>query len=83
MREQRFQPASRPRAADDDEWFDLLTVAEVASILKTSRKAIYSMRDRGQLPEPIRIGRRVLFRRVDLVRWLSERRAVSLTGDER
>ncbi len=48
----------------------LLTVAEVAGILRTSPKAIYSMIERGQLPGLRRIGRRVLVDRADLLEWL-------------
>ena len=40
----------------------LLTAAQVATLLCTSRKAIYAMVERVQLPGVIRIGRRVLIR---------------------
>ncbi len=40
----------------------LLTPVEVAELLRTTRKAIYSMVERGQLPGIVRIGRRVLVR---------------------
>ena len=45
----------------------LLTVDEVASLLRTSRKAVYAMVARGVLPGVTRIGRRVLVRRTDLL----------------
>ncbi len=61
----------------------LLTSAEVADLLRTSQKATYAMVARGQLPGVIRIGRRVLIRRDDLLRWLDERRAPSPEGDRR
>ena len=48
----------------------LLTVEEVAVILRTSRKAVYALIERGQLPGIRRIGRRVLIRRSDLYDWL-------------
>ena len=41
----------------------LLTADEVAALLRTSRKAIYAMAERGLLPGVIRIGRRLLVRR--------------------
>ena len=44
---------------------DLLTVDEVASMLKTSRKAIYHRIARGQIPAA-RPGRSVFLRRRDL-----------------
>ncbi len=56
----------------------LLTTADVATLLRTTKKAIYSMAERGQLPGVTRIGRRLLFRRTELLRWLDESRAPSL-----
>jgi excisionase family DNA binding protein len=55
----------------------LLTVDEVASILRTTRKGIYAMVERGLLPGVTRIGRRVLVRRDDLLEWLRQKRAPS------
>jgi excisionase family DNA binding protein len=40
-----------------------LTVPEVADLLRTSAKAIYTMIERGQLEGVRRLGRRVLIRR--------------------
>jgi excisionase family DNA binding protein len=56
----------------------LLTVDEVAGLLRTSRKAIYAMAERGQLPGVTRIGRRLLFRTDTLVDWLRQKSATSL-----
>jgi excisionase family DNA binding protein len=58
----------------------LLTVSEVAEVLRTSRKAIYAMIERGQLPGVRRIGRRILIRRTDLLHWLDHNCASSLKG---
>lgn len=55
----------------------LLTVSEVAELLRTTDRAIYTMVARAQLPAVIRIGRRVLFDEEVLLRWLDEKRAVS------
>jgi excisionase family DNA binding protein len=44
----------------------LLLASEVADLLRTSRKSVYSMIERGQLPV-VRIGRRVLVREDDLL----------------
>jgi excisionase family DNA binding protein len=55
----------------------LLTVDEVASTLRTSRGAIYTMIERGLLPGVTRIGRRVLVRRDDLLEFLYQKRAPS------
>src|SRR5262245_58279586 len=55
----------------------LLTTDEVADILRTSRKAVYVMAARGFLPGVVRVGRRVLIRRDELLDWLRESRAPS------
>ena len=55
----------------------LLTVDEAAELLRTSRRAIYIMLERRQLPGVTRIGRRVLFRSADLLAWLDQKRAPS------
>jgi excisionase family DNA binding protein len=55
----------------------LLTVDEAAELLRTTRRAIYAMVERHQLPAVIRIRRRVLFRADDLLHWLDQKRAPS------
>ena len=56
----------------------LLTIEEAAELLRTTRRAIYAMVERRQLPGVIRIRRRVLFRADDLLDWLDQKRAPSL-----
>ncbi len=56
----------------------LLTIDEVGTILRTSRKAIYAMVERGQLPGVVRIGRRVLIREDALLHWLGQKSTPSL-----
>jgi len=56
---------------------ELMTPAEVAEAIRKSRKAVYAMNERGLLPPPVRIGRRILFYRSDLIRWLQKKRAAS------
>jgi excisionase family DNA binding protein len=55
----------------------LLLVSEVATLLRTSPKAVYAMIERGLLPGVVRIGRRVLIRRDDLLHWLGQKSAPS------
>jgi len=55
----------------------LLTVDETAELLRTTRRAIYAMVERHQLPAVIRIRRRALFRADDLLHWLDQKRAPS------
>ena len=54
-----------------------LTADEAATLLRTTRRAIYIMVDRRQIPGVTRIGRRVLFRSDDLLDWLDQQRAPS------
>jgi excisionase family DNA binding protein len=61
----------------------LLTVEEVAAVLRTTRKAIYAMAERGLMPGIVRIGRRVLIREADLVEWLRQKSAPSLERNQR
>ena len=53
----------------------LLTVDEAAELLRTTRRAIYAMIERRQLPGVIRVRRRVLLRADDLLDWLDQKRA--------
>jgi len=55
----------------------LLNVDETATILRTSRMAVYAMAARGQLPGLTRLGRRVLVRSDVLLDWLDQKRAPS------
>ena len=55
----------------------LLTVDEAADLLRTTRRAIYAMIERRQLPGVIRVRRRVLLRADDLLDWLDQKCAPS------
>jgi excisionase family DNA binding protein len=48
----------------------ILTAEEAAGLLRTSRRAVYAMAGRGQLPGTVRLGRRLLVRRDELLAWL-------------
>ena len=54
-----------------------LTADETAALLRTTRKAVYTMAERGLLPGVTRIGRRVLVRTDILLDWLRQKRAPS------
>lgn len=51
---------------------ELLTIKDVALWLRTTEKAVHHMRERGQLPPPIKIGRRLLWDKEKLASWLEE-----------
>jgi excisionase family DNA binding protein len=58
----------------------LLTVSEVADKLRTSKKAIYAMIERGQLPGVVRpLDRRVLIREDALIEFICQRSTPSST----
>lgn len=56
----------------------LMTVPDVAELLRTTSSAVYSMKERGQLPGVKQVGRRVLFRSDELIDWLRQKSASSL-----
>lgn len=71
-------PAPSPRVpAEPAPLPQLLTIDEVAEQLRTTRKAIYALIYKGALPGVIRLSRRLLVSRADLVKWLEEKRAAS------
>ncbi|MEZ5284999.1 MAG: helix-turn-helix domain-containing protein [Vicinamibacterales bacterium] len=53
----------------------LLTVEEAAVLLRTTRRAMYAMVERRQLPGVVRIRRRVLFRTAALLDWVDRKSA--------
>jgi excisionase family DNA binding protein len=56
----------------------LLTADEAADLLRTTRRGIYAMIERGQLPSVVRVRRRVLLLRTDaLLHWLEQKCAPS------
>jgi excisionase family DNA binding protein len=55
----------------------LLDADETADLLRTTRRAVYAMIERGQLPGVIRLRRRVLLRADDLLHWLDQKRVPS------
>ena len=57
-----------------------MTVPEVAELLRTTKTAIYTMVQRGQLPGVRRVGRRILVRRSAVVRWIEESGPVDSNG---
>lgn len=55
----------------------LLTVDDAADLLRTTRRAVYAMVERRQLPGVVRLRRRVLVRADVLLDWLDQKRAPS------
>jgi excisionase family DNA binding protein len=79
----RDKPANEgPRRATEGAEHDhaevvpmLLTADEAAVLLRTTRKAVYALLERGQLAGVRRLGRRVLIHREELLDSLCEKRA--------
>jgi len=60
-----------------------MTVDDVAELLRTTKRAVYAMIERRQLPGIVRIGRRVLVRADDLLHWIDQKSAPSLRSEQR
>ena len=61
----------------------LMTVDDVSDLLRTTRRAVYAMVERHQLPGVVHIGRRVLVRADELLHWLNQKSASSLRSEQR
>ena len=48
----------------------LLDVRQVANMLNCSTRTIWSLRDAGKMPPPVRMGALVRWRRADLDQWI-------------
>ena len=60
-----------------------LTPDDAAALLRTSRKAIYVMVERGRLPGVKKIGKRLLIRTETLLSWIDQQGAPSLLEIQR
>ena len=50
----------------------LLTADDVAALLRITRKAVYCMVNRGEIPGVKKVGRRVRFLRDVVLAWIAE-----------
>ena len=55
---------------------EILTVPEVAILLKVAEKTVYTMAQKGQLPG-FKVRGQWRFKRVDLDRWIEQQKAAS------
>jgi excisionase family DNA binding protein len=60
------------REAGQDRDDDLLLMEEVAALTRQSVSTIRWLRHRGQGPAGFRLGRRVVFRRAEVERWIAQ-----------
>ncbi len=56
---------------------DLLTITEAADLLRAPVATLRYWRHLGTGPTSFRLGRRVLYRRVDIATWLEDQRAAA------
>ncbi|WP_217917274.1 helix-turn-helix domain-containing protein [Myxococcus sp. AM009] len=61
---------------------EILTLPEVAQLLKVAEKTVYSMAQRGQLPA-FKVGGQWRFKRVDLDAWIEEQKAAGRDDKQR
>lgn len=54
-----------------DELESLLTTKDVAKLMQVSERHVPNLVARGQIPQPIRLGRVVRYRRADIRRFLN------------
>ena len=58
---------------------DLLTSDETAELLRVPVRTLYVWRGAGSGPPAYRVGKRTLYRRSDVERWLEQRRVMAPT----
>ncbi len=61
---------------------EILTLPEVAQLLKVAEKTVYSMAQKGQLPA-FKVGGQWRFKRADLDQWIEQQKAASRDDRER
>jgi len=55
----------------------LIPDTEVAHLLCISRRSVWNHRRTGILPQPIRVGRRTLWRAAEIERWVEKQKPVT------
>jgi excisionase family DNA binding protein len=61
---------------------EILTLPEVAELLKVAEKTVYSMAQKRQLPA-FKVGGQWRFKRVDIDQWIEQRKAALRDGGGR
>jgi len=51
---------------------EMLTVKEVAGLLKSSVRLVWKMRDSGRLPQPVKLSRLCRWRKADIEAWVRD-----------
>ncbi len=61
---------------------EILTLPEVAQLLKVAEKTVYSMAQKGLLPA-FKVGGQWRFKRADLDQWIEDQKAASRDGESK
>lgn len=61
---------------------EILTLPEVAQLLKVPEKTVYTMAQKGELPA-FKVRGQWRFKRVDLDQWIEEQKAARDDGEDR
>jgi len=61
---------------------EILTLPEVAQLLKVAEKTVYTMAQKGQLPA-FKVGGQWRFKRADLDQWIEDQKAASRDGESK
>lgn len=84
-----FKPSTPAPAIESDgdpmPEAEFLTVEEAAAYLRTTKVALYSQRHRGEKPGAlgVRVGKRLLWNRADIIDWFNSRLEAESTYDNR
>ena len=61
---------------------EILTLPEVALLLKVAEKTVYTMAQKGQL-SAFKVGSQWRFKRADLDQWIEDQKAASRDGESK
>jgi len=61
---------------------EILTLPEVAQLLKVAEKTVYTMAQKGQFPA-FKVGGQWRFKRADLDQWIEDQKAASRDGESK
>lgn len=67
----------------DDNNKDVMTADEVAEVLRVSRPTVLKMVREGRAARSFRVGKKVLFRRADVLEWIERSAAADENGTRR
>jgi predicted DNA-binding transcriptional regulator AlpA len=57
---------------DESETPLLITASKLAALLEVSTRTLWRLRSAGRLPEPVRLGGAVRWRRDDILKWITD-----------